>query len=116
MLKTTTNNEEHLLQYNHNVVKHIWKVEGKTYTFNTARDDDRSKDEMIALQKYTGRLDGVWGMIAKHPDNWTIVKLHSGLHKTVAEAIRQLEILKDERLGYTRLLGARQLAKDTVAQ
>ena len=87
----------------HIVVKHTWKVDGKTYTYNTARDDDRSREDLIAFQQQTNRQDGMYYMIAHHPDKWTMIELHRGLHKDVAEAYRRVENLKDSNQGLERI-------------
>jgi hypothetical protein len=98
--ETTTNTVDVLSPTKHRVTKIMWTIDGKTYTFNTARDDNRSKEDLIARQKYHGKLNGVYGMIAKYPEQMTIVIIHDNLPKDVAEAYRSWEIRKDKIMGH----------------
>ena len=87
----------------HRVTRLWWNIEGTIYTFITARDDDRSKKELIARQKVTGKLNGVYGMIAKYPNDIDIEDIHLNLPKEVAESYRSWEIRKDKLMGHESL-------------
>ena len=98
--ETNTNTVDVLLPAKHKVTKIMWTIDGKTYTFNTARDDDRSKEDLIARQKYHGKLNGVYGMIAKYPEQMNIDnEVHTDLPKEVAESYRSWEIRRDKIMG-----------------
>ena len=97
--ETTTNTVDVLSPTKHRVTKIMWTIDGKTYTFNTARDDNRSKEDLIARQKYHGKLNGVYGMIAKYPEQMQIEDIHIDLPKEVAESYRSWEIRRDKIMG-----------------
>ena len=88
----------------HRVTRIWWDIDGTIYTFITARDDDRSKKELIARQKVTGKLNGVYGMIAKYPEQMNIDnEVHTNLPKEVAESYRSWEIRRDKIMGRVNL-------------
>ena len=100
---TTQEAVDILLPAKHRVTKISWTIDGKKYTFITARDDNRDKDDLIARQKVTGKLNGVYGMIAKYPNDIDIEDIHLNLPKEVAESYRSWEIRKDKLMGHESL-------------
>ena len=83
----------------HRVTRIWWNIDGTIYTFITARDDDRSKKDLIYRQKSHGKLNGVYGMIAKYPEQMNIEDIHLNLPKEVAESYRSWEIRRDKIMG-----------------
>ena len=95
--------QEELVAEKHMVTKLVLILPGRTYTFNTARDDDRSLEEMIKANANGNPKPGsVYWMLKNYPDPamWNKFIVHRNLPKDVAESYRAWEIRKDKIMGY----------------
>jgi len=88
------------IEARHRVAKFIWNVNGNISTFNTARDDDRSVEDIVKRQEWHHKEGGVYKMIKDYPDNFVIINVIENLPKEVAESYRLWEIKKDQAKGY----------------
>ena len=88
------------IEARHRVAKFIFNVNGKISTFNTARDDDRSVEDIVKRQAWHQKQGGGYKMIKDYPDNFVIINVIENLPKDVAESYRSWEIRKDKAMGY----------------
>ena len=91
-----------LVAEKHMVTKLVLKLPGRTYTFNTARDDDRSLAEMIKANANGNPKPGsVYWMLKNYPDEsmWYKDIRYKHLPKDVAESYRAWETRKDNFMG-----------------
>ena len=101
MKMTTITTTANTVATKHRVTKFIWNVNGKIYTFNTARDDDRSIEFLQNRYKDRKFLPGsVKWMIQSYPNDFVKVIVIENLPKDVAESYRSWEIRKDKMMGY----------------